>query len=373
MKKIRYRNCALSDAEKNLGNKKIIFFGAGSWLEMVDKTALMKLKNQFAYVIDNKPGGHKLLGDRELKVYSPLKLKEESEAIVIITSTVHMYEMYHQLEDMDLSDGIECYSLPFMQLISNVDMDSELVKAATDIRRTAVIPKTIHCFWFSGEKKPYAYQKCVDTWQEKLKGYEIIEWNKDNYDWHKHPFIERAIELEAWAFAADFARLDVLKEYGGIYLDMDIEVFKPFDDLLGNDAILSFGSNLYIDLAILGAKKNHPLVEKMLKIYDNIKLPVDRREYMPLFQPVVVRPVLADYGIRMDGSMQMINGTAVFPQEFFMPQDIILYKEYKRTENTYCVHYDNCGWSYGTDNKHEKKVRDNNLLWNLLTAQKEEN
>ena len=362
-------NCSLDEAKTIFENKRIVFFGKGSWLQMVNYTPLMSLKDKFQYVVDNNFGGNERLADVCLKVYSPEKLREESDCVVILTSPVYMYDMYMQLLQMELSERIECYAFPFMQFVSKYDIDENILSEVIDCKKNTQIPKLIHSFWFSGDRKPEAYQRCIDTWQEKLSGYEIIEWNMNNYDWHKHPFVERAIELKAWAFASDFARLDVLYNYGGIYLDMDVEVFKPFDDLLGNEAIFSFGNNVLIDLAVVGSQKNNQIIQKLLKRYDSIPLPHERKDYVGLFQPALVRPIFAEQGIRMDGKLQVINGATIFPTDFFMPQDVILYGDYERSEYTYCVHYDNFGWSFGENNKKEKKKRDNNLLWDMIEEQ----
>ena len=363
---MKFLNCSLHEARECFKNKKIVFFGNGSWLEMINHTELMLLRKEFAYIIDNNPNKTVRLEDIQLNIFRPEKLREETECIVIITSPVYMYEMYCQLDAMKLNDKIHCYAFPFMQMLTEGYVDKQLFMEAVNIKKKPKIPKMIHSFWFSGEQKPVEYQKCVDTWGKYLSDYEIIEWNMDNYDWHKHPFLERAIEVKAWAFAADYARLDVLNEYGGIYLDMDVEVFKSFDELLGNEAILSFANNVSIDLAVLAAQRGNKIIRSMLRLYDQISLPEDRKGFVTLFQPALVRPVLAEAGIKMNGNLQIIEGATAFPCSFFMPQDAILYKGYKRTEYTYCVHYDNFGWSFDTDNKRAKKIRDNNLLWKMI-------
>jgi hypothetical protein len=349
-----------------LKDRKIIFFGCGSWLEMVNYTELILLRNQFAYIVDNDLNGNNRLNNLKLDIYLPKKILEETNCVIIISSPIYMYDMYCQLKTMNLSDEIHCYAFPFMQMISEICIDKLLLDKVVNIQKKPKIPKIIHCFWFSGDPKPKEYQRCIDTWEKCLLDYEIKEWNMDNYDWHKHPFLERAIETEAWAFAADFARLDVLNEFGGIYLDMDVEMLRPFDELLGNEAILSFSNNVSIDLAVLGAEKENSIIQSMLEIYDRIPLPVSRKEFVPLFQPALVRPILAEKGIKMDGSLQVIEGATVFPSVFFMPQDVILYSEYEITDYTYCIHYDLFGWSFEADNKRKKKIRDNNLLWNLI-------
>lgn len=360
-------NCGLDEIVNQVGDSRIIFFGCGSWLKVVNHTELMKLADNFCYAIDNDLSQDEIrLGNITLPIYSPSKVLEETKCVIILSSPVYMYEMYQQLQAMSLNEDIVCYAFPFMQMVTENKVDASLLNEVVNNTIEKKIPKIIHSFWFSGDEKPDSYQKCVDTWKRILTDYEIIEWNKNNYDWHKHPFVERAIELEAWAYASDYARLDVLNNYGGIYLDMDVEVFKKFDDLLGNEAILSFSNHVLIDLAVIGSKKENVLIKKLLRLYDDVKLPIKKNEFTRFFQPSYVRECLANDGIIMDGSLQKIKNATVFPCEFFMPMDAVLFSDYKRTENTYCVHYDNFGWSFSKDSKREKKIRDNNLLWKAV-------
>lgn len=361
---MRFCNCSLANGIDEIIEKRIILFGKGSWLNAINHSEIMALSNRFCYVIDNNVTEKEVkLGNVTLPVYLPERVKEEGCCAVIITSPVYMYDMYVQLQDMKLSDDVVCYAFPFMQMVTENKVDSKLLEIVVNDTVEQKIPKIIHSFWFSGDEKPYAYQKCVDSWKEVLSDYEIIEWNKENYDWRKHPFVERAVEMGAWAFASDYARLDVLKEYGGIYLDMDVEVFKPFDDLLGNDALLAFSNHVLIDLAVMASRKNNPLLEQLLELYNNVELPGEKSGFTKFFQPSFVRDVLVGNGIMMNGSLQKIENATAFPPEFFMPMDQVLFKEYIKTRNTYCVHYDNFGWSFSKDNKREKKIHDNNMLW----------
>lgn len=345
---------------------KIVFFGAGSWLQTVNYTELMALKNNFTYVIDNNPKKDIVLGNQTLKCYYPSIIKDEKKCMIIITSPVYGYEMYNQLLRLELSDEFLCMSLPFLSITNDSKSDYSGLIDQVRKRSCEKIPKIIHSFWFSGDEKPTSYKKCIDTWPKVLKDYEIIEWNQENYDCNKNPFLKKAIESKAWAFASDFARLDVLCEYGGIYLDMDIEVFRAFDDLLGNDALLSFSNNFQIDLAFLGARKNNPLIMELKELYENIQLPEKREDFVRFFQPVYVKPTLARAGIIMNGEMQITNNATAFPREFFMPQEHVLFFPYDKTENTYCNHLDNFGWSFSGENKREKKIRDNRLLWSKV-------
>lgn len=364
---LRLQNCSLKDAVREFENRKLVFFGCGSWLQTVCGTPLMELKEHFSYVVDNNPPGSVTLEDITIPAFTPDRLFEEKDCVVILSSPVYMYEMYLQLQQMDLKGLIDCYALPFMVLETPEEMDQTILNQA--LNKKPRIPKVIHSFWFSGDEKSEAYQKCLDTWKDVLPDYEVIEWNQTNYDCHKNPFLERAIELRAWAFASDYARLDVLFEHGGIYLDMDVEMLKSFDDLLGNRAILAFSNSVMIDLAVMGAEKGNPLVERLIHLYDNVSLPEERNGFTAFFQPGFIRKELIGSGIRMDGSLQITEEATTFPRSFFMPQDHVLFRPCVVTEHTHCIHHDNFGWSFGKDNKREKKIRDNNLLWNIMCNQ----
>ena len=76
-------------------------------------------------------------------------------------------------------------------------------------------------------------EKCIDSWKKYCTDYEIIEWNEDNYDVTKHPFMKEAYDAGKYSFVSDFARLDIINTYGGIYFDTDVEVIKNIEHFMG--------------------------------------------------------------------------------------------------------------------------------------------
>lgn len=95
-----------------------------------------------------------------------------------------------------------------------------------------MIPRIIHYCWFGGNKLPELAIKCISSWKIYFPDYEIKEWNETNYDVHKIPYISQAYDAKKYAFVSDYARFDILYQYGGIYFDTDVEVIKPFDQIL---------------------------------------------------------------------------------------------------------------------------------------------
>ena len=113
-----------------------------------------------------------------------------------------------------------------------------------------MLPKIIHYCWFGRNEKPKLAQKCIESWKKQCPDYKIIEWNEDNFDIDQHPYLRWCYNHKKWAFLSDFARLLILEEHGGIYLDTDVEIIKSVDPLLKleTNIIYSCGCDLCCSL-----------------------------------------------------------------------------------------------------------------------------
>lgn len=100
------------------------------------------------------------------------------------------------------------------------------------------IPKVIHCCWFGKGPMPQLANKCMDSWKKYSSDYEIIIWNEANFDIASNRFIREAHEAKRWSFVTDYVKAYVLYEYGGIYMDTDVEVLKNLDRFLEHLAFL---------------------------------------------------------------------------------------------------------------------------------------
>lgn len=132
------------------------------------------------------------------------------------------------------------------------------------------IPKKIHYVWVGGKEKPKDIQRCMATWDKYLDGYEVIEWNENNFDINSHPFVKAAYEAKKWAYVSDYIRAYVLYNEGGIYLDTDIILLDNFDKFLSNRAFVGYENMDHPFTAAFGAERHHPLLKKMLDYYDNL-------------------------------------------------------------------------------------------------------
>ena len=109
----------------------------------------------------------------------------------------------------------------------------------------------------------------MKTWGKHLEGYEVIEWNENNFDIDSHPFVKAAYKAKKWAYVSDY-RAYVIYKYGGIYLDTDILVLDNFDRFLNNRAFVGFENPQYPFTAVFGAEPGHPLVKDMIEYYDRL-------------------------------------------------------------------------------------------------------
>ena len=131
-----------------------------------------------------------------------------------------------------------------------------------------MIDKVIHYFWFGGNPKDELVQKCITSWKKYCPDYEIIEWNESNFDINLFKYASQAYKEKKYGFVTDPARFYIIYNYGGIYLDTDVELKESLDELLKYEAWFNWESNVFIGTGIgFGAEKGNKFVKAMLNDY----------------------------------------------------------------------------------------------------------
>lgn len=97
------------------------------------------------------------------------------------------------------------------------------------------IPKLIHYVWL-GPDMPALQWACLSSWRKHCPDYEIVKWDESNIP--NNHFVKNLIKKKHYAFASDYIRLHVLSEFGGVYLDTDIELIKNIDSVLDNSVFV---------------------------------------------------------------------------------------------------------------------------------------
>lgn len=131
------------------------------------------------------------------------------------------------------------------------------------------IPKIIHYCWFGGGPISAESQKCMESWKKYCPDYKIMAWNEQNFDISTNRYAQQAYEAKKYAFVSDYVRLAVLYEYGGIYLDTDVELVRPLDELLELPGFMGFQTNNEVATGLgFGARKGNSVVQALLRDYD---------------------------------------------------------------------------------------------------------
>jgi hypothetical protein len=175
-----------------------------------------------------------------------------------------------------------------------------------------LIPRKIHFIWFGGKVKPNHIIETIATWKRVLPEYDILEWNEDNFDISQNPWMARMHSEGKYAFASDWARLEILRRHGGIYLDTDVEVKKPFDPFLGESMFWGFEYDCYLATCVIGSVPGHPLLDGLLADYDG-------REDAPINNALVTRHFLEHFpDYRLNNAEQRLKGgVRIMPKEYF--------------------------------------------------------
>lgn len=236
-----------------------------------------------------------------------------------------------------------------------------------------MIPKIIHYTWFSGDEYPENIKKCLSSWSKILPDYELRLWDMNSIKDIDSVYLNEAIKMKKWAFAADMVRYYAVYKYGGIYLDTDVEVFKPFDEYLNSEVFIGKENAIhrpiirdringnFLTSHCFGAEKGHIFIKDCLDYYTNRHFIISENERLPeylrfnmVLAPYVQYEIALSYGYDPHPFHQKIqrlnNGIIVYPTEFFDPG-------IKITKKSVCLHYATGSWM------NDKYAQTNKIGW----------
>ena len=208
-----------------------------------------------------------------------------------------------------------------------------------------MIPKIVHYCWFGNNDLDEKAQKCINSWKKHLPDYEIVLWNEKNFDISQNQFVKQAYEQRKFAFVSDYVRLYVLYKYGGIYMDTDVEVVKPFGDLLDNRA---FTGNEDVNNCVtgtMGSEKNHPWIKLLLNHYEKSVFLTEEGLHNVVTNTVLItKTTIEEYGWKKkDVHQSLKDGLEIYPSDYFCAKSFETGR-YFITNNTFTIHHFNGSW-----------------------------
>jgi len=253
--------------------------------------------------------------------------------------------------------------------------------------QTKSIPKILHSIWIGNDKPNMDLRK---KW-EWFDGWELIHWTDDKIKSHfKDDLLTQLYENEGPTKISDYVRLLILKEFGGVYSDVDVMFLKPINEFINLKAFISyqfpkienpklhtpkgmklrdhfegksdislfeyFNEDIYLNNSIIGSIPNSKFIDTFINVY--------KEDYQ---KPIKQRFSFVDYGCgpsmttyvgkqfaELNGETVHTDELSIFNYSYFHPSNYIENKEALRTRdfkqnfaeqikkgialNSYCVH-----------------------------------
>lgn len=205
-----------------------------------------------------------------------------------------------------------------------------------------MIPKVIHYCWFGRGEMPKLMKKCVKSWDKFCPGWKVVLWNEDTFDVNSTIWTKQAYEAKKYAFVTDYVRLKALYEQGGVYMDADVELVQPIDRFLEHEAFSGFESADTAPTGIIAAEAGQQVIKGWLDYYTDRPYLVDGRPNMDPNVSFMTRD-LRQRGMKMDDSLQNIDGMVIYPQTWFCPLSVVEIEK-KITADTHAIHHFTSTW-----------------------------
>ena len=188
------------------------------------------------------------------------------------------------------------------------------------------IPKTIHCFLLGDyDKNKFKKSKYYQSWQKYSQGYQIKIWDNSNLakgqelDIRKMPdYVKEAYRQKRWAFVSDYLRLKVLHDYGGIYLDTDVELKKSLEKIRqSNQGFFGFDCDgKQVGTACFGVVKESEIIKEIMDLYQKLDFGTPEDPFL-LANTFIYTSIFLKRGLQQNNKTQNIGGITIFPKEYF--------------------------------------------------------
>ena len=234
------------------------------------------------------------------------------------------------------------------------------------------IPKIIHYCWFGKGEMPDALKECMKSWEIlKQAGYEIKRWDESNCSFDENDFVRKCFAEKKWGYIGDYYRVKALYEIGGGYLDTDVIMQKPFDELLNQEAFIGFSCDCALCTAVVGAQKGATFIKGFLEMYDTGKFYTEESfkngktqaeycdgKWAPSNEYWTWYTICTYPNFVLNNKMQRLVNVTVYPKQYFELGSL--------TGSYYCRHTNYNSWREQNTSKNVLKKIKRNLERNTF-------
>lgn len=204
-----------------------------------------------------------------------------------------------------------------------------------------MIPQIIHYCWFGGGAMPELVERCIASWKKHMPEWEYRLWTEENFDITTAPqYVQEAYRTKKYAFVSDYVRLWALERKGGVYLDTDVEVLRPFDDLLNDTAFIGLEESLALlpGTCVMGCEAHCQWVKDMLSTYDGAHFVNEDGAWDMTTNVQRLGAKMIEGGLLHERKLQYLPqwGLRVYTHDYFSP--ITSTRVMRKSKNTYCIH-----------------------------------
>ena len=195
---------------------------------------------------------------------------------------------------------------------------------------------------------PELATRCIESWHKYMPDYEYKLWDEDVFDVNSVPYTKEAYECKKYAFVTDYVRLFALYNEGGIYMDTDVEVLKPYDDLLGLSGFTGYEGSKYLPpvTGTMASEAGNKWVKEQLDSYSGAHFILPDGTMDLTTNTTRISNIMNQGGFISTGRKQIYKDMHIFPVEYFCPRQTT--GELLFTENTYCDHHFIGSWGNKT-------------------------
>lgn len=314
-----------------------------------------------------------------------ISLKEfyVSELLTIIDNVLYKETFYEKLE----TDSTLLYkyfkSKNVNSLVDLSEADINKYNVITKLRSKIKnkisdqpIPKRIFYVWGANEAIRPDVQKYINSWESNMPDFEIIQVDENSkyFDYEKaineNKWFKTVYERKMWAYVADYIRIKVLYEHGGIYLDTDVEVLQSLEKFLNAPAFVGIqdssldGCFNYVEPAILGSKKNNPFLKNVMSFYENLIWETPIYTMPQIFDFYLKNFNIYPFPPKKEQKIIKLENLTIYPEKYFIPYRYnTKFNESDITDDTFTIHHWGGSWvkpqiAHFLDNKHLTSIEE---------------